>query len=97
MGMPAGVQTVQLTNNLANRRGSAFYRTPVPIQADTSFQSAFQFRTTAASSGGNGLAFVVHFDSRGAGVLGSGAAGLGYAGIRRSVAVAFDTVRDPRD
>ncbi len=89
--------TLQLTNNLANRRGSAFYRTSVPIQADTSFQTAFQFRTTASANGGNGLAFVIHNDSRGPGVLGTGAAGLGYAGIRNSLAVAFDTVRSAVD
>ena len=89
--------TIQLTNNLANRRGSTFYRTSVPIQGDTSFQSIFQFRTTPVASGGDGLAFVVHYDSRGAGVLGAGPGGLGYAGIRKSLAVAFDTIRSAND
>ena len=89
--------TLQLTNNLANRRGSTFYKTSVPIQSDTSFQSFFQFRTTPVANGGDGLAFVVHYDSRGAGVLGSGVGGLGYAGIRNSLAVAFDTIRNVND
>ncbi len=93
----AAYKTIQLTNNLPNRRGSAFYKTSVPIQSDTSFQSFFQFRTTPVVTGGDGVAFVVHYDSRGAGVLGTGSAGLGYSGIRRSLAVAFDTIRNRDD
>lgn len=93
----AAYKTIQLTNNLPNRRGSAFYKTSVPIQTDTSFQSFFQFRTTPVVTGGDGMAFVVHYDSRGAGVLGSGSASLGYSGIRKSLAVAFDTIRNSND
>ncbi|MCC6511936.1 MAG: PQQ-dependent sugar dehydrogenase, partial [Pirellulaceae bacterium] len=93
----AAFSTIQLTNNLPNRRGSAFYTTSVPIQADSSFQSFFQFRTTPVTTGGDGFAFVVHNDSRGATALGTGGAGLGYAGIQNSLAIAFDTIRKPSD
>ena len=46
---------------------------------------------TCSVAGGDGLAFVVHADARGAQALGEGGGGLGYAGLHGALAVQFDS------
>ena len=61
---------------------------------DASFGTASHAACTVA--GGDGLAFVVHGDpAAGAGALGEGGGGLGYAGLRSALAVEFDTWYNP--
>jgi hypothetical protein len=69
------------------QRGSAFFQTPVGV---SSFSTAFDLQSN--NGGGEGLAFVLQ--GNGPTALGSGAGGLGYAGIGNSIAVKFDVTGD---
>lgn len=42
-------------------------------------------------TGGDGLAFVVHADARGAAAIGSGGGGMGYNGLHGALAIQFDS------
>lgn len=56
---------------------------------DRSFTAA-EYQTCAITAG-DGFAFVVHADERGAAAVGAGAAELGYGGLANTLAVEFDT------
>lgn len=56
---------------------------------------SLQLYERCAVRGGDGLAFVVHDDANGTAALGAGGGGLGYDGLRRSVAVELDTDYNP--
>ena len=45
--------------------------------------------------GGDGFAFVIHLDPNATATLGAGGEGMGYAGIRNSLVVEFDTWYNP--
>ncbi len=83
--------TLQLTPNSTNRRGSAFYTTPIPLLSNTSFQTQFVSKTTGTTNGGEGFTFVIQNASSGTSSLGTGGSSLGYAGIAKSLAIEFDT------
>ncbi len=83
--------TLQLTPNSANRRGSAFYTTPIPLLSSTSFQTQFVSKTTGTTNGGEGFTFVIQNAASGTSSLGTGGSSLGYAGIAKSLAIEFDT------
>ena len=71
---------------------SVFTRRSV-VRLDRSFASSFRvYATDAKDVANHGYAFVVH--GRGEGALGEGDDGLGYEGIRPSVAVEFDFYLD---
>lgn len=89
--------SLNLTPLTSNTRGSAYYTTPIPINADASFQSQFQFRIQGGSTGGDGLTFVLQNSTSGLTALGSGGGNLGYQGIYRSLAIEFDTFRNTKD
>ncbi len=74
---------LQLTNGGVFEKGSAFYATPVSIQA---FTTDFTFQLS--NPVGDGVTFTIQ-DS-GPTALGSYGSGLGYAGIPKSVAIKFD-------
>jgi len=83
---------LELTPALVDNIGSAFYSTPVGIQA---FTTDFSFQLTNA--GADGFAFVIQgnsptaFDTRGGGGLGYGPDTPGLTpGIPKSVAIKFD-------
>ena len=50
---------------------------------------------SCAVHGGDGFAFVIHGDDRGTEALGADGASLGYAGLRNSLAIEFDTGYNP--
>lgn len=56
---------------------------------DASFGTASH--RTCSVAGGDGLAFIVHADVRGARAIGEGGGGMGYAGVRGALAVQFDS------
>jgi Bacterial Ig-like domain (group 3)/Chitobiase/beta-hexosaminidase C-terminal domain/Legume lectin domain len=74
---------MQLTNGGLNEAGSVFWTTPINIQ---SFSTTFEFQLSLAQ--GNGFTFTIQNNA--ATALGGDSAGLGYAGIGKSVAVKFD-------
>ena len=55
---------------------------------DPSF--GLKHHTTCSVHGGDGIAFVIHGDERGAKSLGGDGSELGYAGIKNGIAVEFD-------
>jgi glucose/arabinose dehydrogenase len=85
--------TLQLTPDLNNQAGGAFYDTPFQIDANSSFSTQFQFRLSGANgtSGADGFTFVLQNDSRGATALGPSGGNVGYSGINNSLAIEFDT------
>jgi glucose/arabinose dehydrogenase len=86
--------TLQLTPQAIDQVGSAYYTTAIPINRDTSFQSQFQFKTTGATTGADGLAFIVQNAAAGASALGAYGQNLGYGGVLSSMAVEFDTFKN---
>ncbi len=78
---------LQLTNNNNNEGRSAFFNTPAwVISGSTGFITSFTY-TPAGGSVGNGVAFILQNDSRGAAALGGVGAGLGYGSANSGVAI----------
>lgn len=81
---------LRLTPNTTNRRGTALYKTVIPISDRTSFSTQLQFRISSSVNGGaDGITFMVQGNSTTS--LGTGGSGLGYQGIGKSLAVELDT------
>lgn len=72
--------------------GSAFFNSPIPVSADSSFQSHFQFEINAADivSGHTGLTFVVQNAIEGPAAIGETGGAFGYTGLDSSLAIRFD-------
>jgi hypothetical protein len=96
---------LRLTASMSSQSGAAWYSRPQQVREG--FDTTFIFRISSPSvhcrnmndahtrcrpKGGAGLAFVIQTMHPAA--LGNGSSGMGYAGIRRSVAVEFDTYAD---
>ena len=86
---------LRVTPALFSQSGSAFSTTQVPLGAGASFSTAFAFQITGSGGsadgdglGADGIVFVVQPV---ASTLGTGGAGIGYAGIPTSLGVEFDT------
>lgn len=88
---------LNLTPLQTNTLGSAYFATPIPLIADSSFQTQFQFRVGGGTTGGDGFTFVLQNATAGLSALGSGGGNLGYQGIFRSLAIEFDTFRNTND
>ncbi len=89
---------LRLTRAVNNLRGSAYFATPMPINATTSFQTSFGFTLDGGqgSSGADGFSFIIQNSPAGAGAISSAAGGsLGYLGIDRSLVIEFDTYQNP--
>ena len=74
---------VQLTNTAGSQAGSAYWTTPVNVQA---FINDFTFQLTTPNA--DGFTFVLQ--NAGVTALGPDGGGLGYSGIGKSIAVKFD-------
>jgi hypothetical protein len=74
---------MQLTNGLLHEAGSVFWTTPVGVQK---FTTDFEFQLSLAQ--GDGFTFTIQ--NVGPKALGGAYGGLGYAGIKKSVAIKFD-------
>jgi hypothetical protein len=79
---------LQLTNGGQNATTSAYYKIPVGIQSFTT-DFNFQIMPGSVTTLADGFTFVIQ--NAGLTAQGSGAGGLGYAGIPNSVAIKFDT------
>ncbi|MGH2415267.1 MAG: lectin-like domain-containing protein, partial [Microcystaceae cyanobacterium] len=88
-----------LTPAQLQKRGSAFFSEDIAIDADTSFQTQFQFRLREGqrSRGADGFAFILRNSEADSESLGSEGGGLGYNGITQSLAVEFDTYKNSWD
>jgi len=93
---------LRITPAAVNRAGSVWYKERQPVL--NGFETEFSFQLTERSrncktttviaercmpNGGDGFAFVVHYDS--ASALGVASSSLGYGGILNSLAIEFDT------
>lgn len=96
---------LRLTASMSSQSGAAWYSRPQQVREG--FDTTFIFRISSPSvhcrnmndahtrcrtRGGSGLAFVIQTMHPAA--LGNGSSGMGYAGIRKSIAVEFDTYAD---
>lgn len=72
-----------LVNGVKETAGSTFWNKPVGVQA---FTTTFTFQLTQAKADG----FTFTIQNKGATAIGGNSAGLGYAGIKKSVAIKFD-------
>ena len=78
---------LQLTQSgSGNSARAAWYQTPVPVAQ--AFQVNFTY--TGQANGADGVAFVMQNDPKGTNALGSVGGGLGYAGIKNSLALELD-------
>ena len=82
--------SLQLTNGGLNEAGSAFFATPVNIQA---FNTDFIFQLTNPAADG----FTFTIQNMGPAALGTDGGSLGYAHIGKSVAVKFDLFQNAGD
>jgi hypothetical protein len=86
---------LRLVPSTDTQAGTAFYDTPMSLNAGTSFSTAFSFNVTTGLGGGgapDGFSFILQ--NIGVTALGDGGQGLGYTGLSPSVAVLFRG-RDP--
>lgn len=81
---------LRLTSAVGGQAGSAFYTTPVPVGADTSFSTHFQYKIHSGN-GADGLVFMLQNSGAGINALGAAGGSLGYNGIAPSLAVAVRT------
>ena len=95
-----GDNSFRITADLNNEAGAAWYKARANLAFD--FQFAFQINLGSRNAdGADGLAFVLHNDSRGYAAFGGAGIGLGYAEdptgthtespIEPSIAIEFDT------
>jgi PKD repeat protein len=83
-------EAIRLTRAGAFLRGAAWLRTKQFLAGG--FQAEFHFRISPDGCfPADGMAFVLHNDSRGRDVIGDAGHNIGYAGISRGLAVEFDT------
>lgn len=89
---------LQLTPAIGGQRGSAFYTTPISVDANTSFQASFasRFDGGQGSAGGEGLAFLIHNSPAGIGGqdIGNYPGGLGYNAQQNTIGIELDTFRN---
>jgi len=77
----------RLTPNQTSQVGAVWYQKKLDISQLGSLYISFTFRTVGR--GADGFAFVLQADSSSA--IGEGGCGIGYQGIKNSVAIEFDT------
>ncbi len=90
---------LQLTDTGQNRRGSAFFTTPIELDYGDSFRTQFSFTMSGGqgTAGADGLALVLHRSAAGSDALGESGDGMGYSGISESIAIEFDTYEGSND
>jgi hypothetical protein len=84
---------LRLTTGGYRQSGSAWAKTKIDLSQ--SFESRFKVYLHHADPGADGIAFLVQTD--GPRALGGWGGGLGYRGIKHSVAVEFDTFQNTPD
>ncbi|MFK8110793.1 MAG: DUF4347 domain-containing protein [Rubripirellula sp.] len=84
---------LQVTSDAAFQTGAAFYDTAIVADSNTSFQTTFSFEFNGGfgDGGADGIVFVLQNSAAGSAAIGTGAGGLGYAGIANSIGIELDT------
>lgn len=80
-----------------NERGSAYFTTSVPFDAQTSVYAHFAMRISggAGEMGTDGMAFVLQSSPDGPAAIGVAGGGMGYKTVTPSVEIEFDTFFNP--
>ncbi|GLC26112.1 hypothetical protein rosag_26250 [Roseisolibacter agri] len=89
-----GGSTLQLTPNLGSQAGSAFFTTPLALDAGTAFTAGFRVSLQGTPTQADGIALVLQSDPRGTAALGAGGGAIGYSSsgaITPSVALTLQT------
>jgi glucose/arabinose dehydrogenase len=91
--------TLVLTPDQVHSRGSAFYATPIQVNANTSFNTQFQFVLDgqAGTNGADGFTFTLQNSTEGARTLGAVGSYVGIGGVLNSLSVKFDTYKNAGD
>lgn len=90
--------TLRLTEDVREARGSGFLLTPQPLGPTTQLTIQFSFRVQSkATLAGDGVTLTFQNSPAGPQALGVAGSALGYDGIAPSVAVEFDTYRQPNE
>jgi Domain of unknown function (DUF4347)/Legume lectin domain/PA14 domain/Glucose / Sorbosone dehydrogenase/Calx-beta domain len=91
--------TLVLTPDQVHSRGSAFYATPIQVNANTSFNTQFQFVLDgqAGTSGADGFTFTLQNSPEGTRALGGVGSYVGIGGVLNSLSVKFDTYKNVGD
>lgn len=85
---------LELTAQIDNQVGSAFYDTAITLDNDGSFRSSFSFEIDGGSGGADGFTFTIQNDPLGSNAIGNSAGLLGFDGISNAVGVEFDTFQN---
>ena len=89
---------LRLVAAAAQQRGSAYYTTPISVDAETSFQTQFEARFDGGqgSAGGEGLAFVIQNSPAGTSAqnIGNYSGGLDYNALPNSIGIELDTFKN---
>ncbi len=88
---------LRLTPADRKQRGSAFFERPVAVDADTSFETEFEFQLSGNGAGSDGFTFMLQNSLQGLNALGGTGGGLGYRDITKSLAIEFDTYKNGTD
>ncbi len=91
--------TLVLTPDRIHSRGSAFYATPIQVNANTSFNTQFQFVLDgqAGTNGADGFTFTLQNSPTGARTLGAVGSYVGIGGVPSSLSIKFDTYKNVGD
>ena len=90
---------LRLTSDGGNQAGSAFFERSLLVNADTSFETQFEFQLSGGNGtgGADGFTFMLHNSSLGLNALGGSGGRLGYSNIAQSLAIEFDTYQNGSD
>ena len=88
---------LRLTSTEKRQRGSSFFNQPLAVDANTSFETQFQFQLSGGTDGADGFTFMLQNNSQGVNSLGLAGGGLGYGSITQSLAIEFDTYDNKSD
>jgi len=72
--------TLRLTQNAADKIGSAYRTAAVPWTATTSFHTYFTFQLSPNAGGADGISFILQNSAAGAAAIGKNGGALGYGG-----------------